>query len=198
MSNNDDDPSDRTSPINKKNVRSENGQAPPDPGSTEKPADAPKGDTAVELDDLLEDIHGEISHEPGEVTKPGPELQPDPEPDLPASDLDAKIVSVNQITDLSGHLPKGSSLSVDELQLQRSTSSYEGSGTAAIPPEIDELWKKNFSSAGLRISIPNPISLPVNRNLHRRRNGSASDHSSKPYGRSRRIMIRRNMVRWLI
>ncbi|MFA4877769.1 MAG: type II/IV secretion system ATPase subunit [Methanoregula sp.] len=161
MSRNDEDSLVGTKPINNKNPRSKDGSSPPGPGSTEKPAEAPKGDPAMDLDDLLEDIPGKVSGEPGDVAKPGPELQPGPEPEIPASDPDTKIVSVNQIPDPSGLiLPKGASLSVDELRLHGRSSSYEGSGTAALPPEIDELWKKNFSSAGFK-DLDNERGLPA-------------------------------------
>jgi flagellar protein FlaI len=71
------------------------------------------------------------------------------EPDV--SEEDEKIITVDQISGISGLiLPKGTTFSIDELRLHGNISSYEGISTGAIPAELDELWKKNFSAAGFK------------------------------------------------
>lgn len=65
------------------------------------------------------------------------------------TDADKKIINVDQISDLSGLiLPKGVSFKIDELKLHGRISAFEGTGT--LPPDFDEIWKKNFSTAGFK------------------------------------------------
>jgi flagellar protein FlaI len=65
------------------------------------------------------------------------------------TDADQKIINVDQISDLSGLiLPKGVSFKIDELKLHGRISAFEGTGT--LPPDFDEIWKKNFSTAGFK------------------------------------------------
>ena len=65
------------------------------------------------------------------------------------TDADQKIVNVDQISDISGLiLPKGVSFKIDELKLHGRISAFEGTGT--LPPDFDEIWKKNFSTAGFK------------------------------------------------
>src|SRR5512137_168603 len=65
------------------------------------------------------------------------------------TDDDKGIVNVDQISEISGLiLPKGVSFKIDELQLHGRISSFEGTGT--LPPDFDEIWKKNFSTAGFK------------------------------------------------
>jgi flagellar protein FlaI len=65
------------------------------------------------------------------------------------TDADKGIVNVDQISEISGLiLPKGVSFKIDELQLHGRISSFEGTGT--LPPDFDEIWKKNFSTAGFK------------------------------------------------
>ena len=65
------------------------------------------------------------------------------------TDADQKIVNVDQISEISGLiLPKGVSFKVEELKLHGRISSFEGTGT--LPPDFDEIWKKNFSTAGFK------------------------------------------------
>lgn len=67
----------------------------------------------------------------------------------PVTDADKKIVNVDQISDFSGLiLPKGVSFKIDELNLHGRISAFEGTGT--LPPDFDEIWKKNFSTAGFK------------------------------------------------
>ena len=65
------------------------------------------------------------------------------------TDADKKIINVDQISELSGLiLPKGVSFKIDELKLHGRISAFEGTGT--LPPDFDEIWKKNFSTAGFK------------------------------------------------
>ena len=74
-----------------------------------------------------------------------------PSPSTWDSDEDEKIITVDQISNISGLiLPKGASFRIDELRLHGRINSFEGSGMSTLPPEFDELWKKNFSSAGFK------------------------------------------------
>ena len=68
---------------------------------------------------------------------------------VPVTDAEKGIVNVDQISEISGLiLPKGVSFKIDELQLHGRISSFEGTGT--LPPDFDEIWKKNFSTAGFK------------------------------------------------
>jgi flagellar protein FlaI len=71
---------------------------------------------------------------------------------IPAvADGDEKIISVDQITDLSGLiLPKGATFKVEEINLHGRINAFESTGTSALPPEFAEIWKKEFSTAGFK------------------------------------------------
>jgi flagellar protein FlaI len=67
------------------------------------------------------------------------------------ADGDEKIISVDQISDLSGLiLPKGATFKVDEINLHGRINAFEGSGTSTLPAEFAEIWKKEFSTAGFK------------------------------------------------
>jgi len=111
--------------------------------SISAPSDAP----------LAEPDHGNVTSPqvaPGSMGKPAARAGASlPEPDV--SEEDEKIITVDQISNISGLiLPKGTTFSIDELRLHGNVSSYAGFGTGTLPTEIDELWKKNFSSAGFK------------------------------------------------
>ncbi|MFA4861077.1 ATPase, T2SS/T4P/T4SS family [Methanoregula sp.] len=75
----------------------------------------------------------------------------EPVPATGGSDEEEKIISVDQISDISGLiLPRGARFRIDELQLHGRISSYEGSGLSTLPPEFHEIWKKNFSSVSFK------------------------------------------------
>jgi archaeal flagellar protein FlaI len=66
-------------------------------------------------------------------------------------DVDEKIISVDQITDLSGLiLPKGATFKIDEINLHGRINAFEGTGTSTLPAEFAEIWKKEFSTAGFK------------------------------------------------
>ncbi|MDD1682780.1 MAG: Flp pilus assembly complex ATPase component TadA [Methanoregula sp.] len=67
------------------------------------------------------------------------------------ADGDEKIISVDQIADLSGLiLPKGATFKVDEINLHGRINAFEGTGTSALPAEFVEIWKKEFSTVGFK------------------------------------------------
>ncbi len=67
------------------------------------------------------------------------------------TDGDEKIISVDQITDLSGLiLPKGATFKIDEINLHGRINAFESTGDTALPAEFAEIWKKEFSTAGFK------------------------------------------------
>src|SRR5512136_2682504 len=67
------------------------------------------------------------------------------------ADSDEKIISVDQIADLSGLiLPKGATFKIDEINLHGRINAFEGTGSSTLPAEFAEIWKKEFSTAGFK------------------------------------------------
>ncbi len=67
------------------------------------------------------------------------------------TELDEKIISVDQIKDFSGLiLPKSADFKIDELKLHGHANIFEGKGTGTLPPEINEIWQREFSAAGFK------------------------------------------------
>ena len=67
------------------------------------------------------------------------------------TEYDEKIISVDQITDFSGLiLPKGATFKVDEVNLHGRINAFEGTGTGTLPQEFNEIWKREFSTAGFK------------------------------------------------
>ncbi len=65
------------------------------------------------------------------------------------TDHEEKIISVDQITDFSGLiLPKGATFKIDELKLHGRINAFESTGT--LPQEFNEIWKREFSTAGFK------------------------------------------------
>ncbi len=91
-----------------------------------------------------------IDEDPKEVMRPKSIKSSSASSEMgPVTDADKKIVNVDQISDFSGLiLPKGVSFKIDELKLHGRISAFEGTGT--LPPDFDEIWKKNFSTAGFK------------------------------------------------
>jgi flagellar protein FlaI len=68
-----------------------------------------------------------------------------------STDTDEKIISVDQISDLSGLiLPKGATFKIEELKLHGRVNIFEGKGTGVLPPEINEIWQREFVGAGFK------------------------------------------------
>ena len=73
-------------------------------------------------------------------------VQPSPTP--AATVVDEKIITVDQISDLSGLiLPKGATFKVDEIQLHGRINAFETMGFGSLPKEMDEIFRKEFSTA---------------------------------------------------
>ena len=65
--------------------------------------------------------------------------------------VDEKVITVEQISDISSLiLPRGATFQVDELKLHSRVSAYNGTGIGTLPDEFDEIWKKEFSTAGFK------------------------------------------------
>ena len=66
-------------------------------------------------------------------------------------ETDDKVISVNQISELSGLiLPKGATFQIDEIKLRGSFNAFESTGTGSLPPELADIWKREFSTAGFK------------------------------------------------
>lgn len=118
---------------------------PPPPAEPAELPASPAVEQPVEIID--EDPKAAMRKFPGGKKTPA-ESTPPP---VRESEVDEKIITVDQITNLSGLiLPKGATFQVDELRLHGRVNAYEGSGSGTLPPEFDELWKKNFSTAGFK------------------------------------------------
>ncbi|MFA5220938.1 MAG: ATPase, T2SS/T4P/T4SS family [Methanoregula sp.] len=64
---------------------------------------------------------------------------------------DERIISVDQLSGLSGLiLPKGATFRIDELKLHGRVSAFESTGAGTLPPEMAEIWKREFSSIGFK------------------------------------------------
>jgi Type IV secretory pathway, VirB11 components, and related ATPases involved in archaeal flagella biosynthesis len=62
-----------------------------------------------------------------------------------------RVISVDQITEISGLiLPKGATFQVDEIKLRGGLNAFEKTGTVTLPPELAEIWKREFSTAGFK------------------------------------------------
>ncbi|MCX6691406.1 MAG: hypothetical protein NTW33_04965, partial [Methanoregula sp.] len=69
----------------------------------------------------------------------------------PNTESDEKIISVDQISDLSELiLPKGATFKIEELKLHGRVNVFEGKGTGSLPPEINEIWHREFSNSGFK------------------------------------------------
>src|SRR5208337_972791 len=67
------------------------------------------------------------------------------------TEIDEKIITVDQISDISGLiLPKGATFKIEELKLHGRINAFEGARGSALPAEFAEIWKKEFSTAGFK------------------------------------------------
>ncbi len=67
------------------------------------------------------------------------------------SETDEKIITVDQISDFTGLiLPKGATFKIDEIQLHGQVNAFESTGASALPPELNEIWEREFSTAGFK------------------------------------------------
>jgi len=74
-----------------------------------------------------------------------------PTGDAMETEYDEKIISVDQITDLSGLiLPKGTTFKIEEIHLHGRINAFESTGSGTLPQEFNEIWKREFSNAGFK------------------------------------------------
>ncbi len=68
------------------------------------------------------------------------------------SDSDERIISADQISEFSGLiLPKGATFQIDEIRLHHGrVNAFENTGTGSLPPELADIWKRDFSTAGFK------------------------------------------------
>jgi len=67
------------------------------------------------------------------------------------SGADERIISADQLSEYSGLiLPKGATFQVDEINLHGRMNTFENTGTGTLPPELADIWKREFSSAGFK------------------------------------------------
>ncbi len=79
--------------------------------------------------------------------------------DTVESDADERIISVDQISDYSGLiLPKGATFQIDEINLHGRMDAFKNTGTGTLPPELADIWKREFSTAGFK-DLESEISL---------------------------------------
>ena len=121
--------------------------------SPQKPAPAParappKAAPAEEVVEIIDEDPKAALRKPKSLKK----VVYEPAEERPAvADGDEKIVSVDQISDISGLiLPKGATFKIDEINLHGRINAFEGTGTSALPAEFAEIWKKEFSTAGFK------------------------------------------------
>jgi archaeal flagellar protein FlaI len=78
-------------------------------------------------------------------------IEAEPAPTVKETEVDEKIITVDQISDLSGLiLPKGATFKIEELKLHGRINAFEGTGGSSLPPEFAEIWKKEFSTVGFK------------------------------------------------
>ena len=71
--------------------------------------------------------------------------------DTGAGEKDDRIISVDQISDLSGLiLPKGATFQIEEIKLHGRINAFESTGTGTLPPELADIWKREFSTVGFK------------------------------------------------
>ncbi len=76
---------------------------------------------------------------------------PEAPPVTKGTEADEKIITVDQIADYSGLiLPKGATFKIEELRLHGRINAFEGTGSGTLPPELNEIWKREFSTAGFK------------------------------------------------
>jgi archaeal flagellar protein FlaI len=111
------------------------------------PASPPEKESVVEIID--EEKKGTLRS--SKFAKKGLQEVPDWSSAVNVTDGDEKIITVDQISDLSGLiLPKGATFQIDELKLHGRINAFEGTGSSALPEEFAEIWKKEFSTAGFK------------------------------------------------
>ncbi|WP_414674915.1 type II/IV secretion system ATPase subunit [Methanoregula sp.] len=150
------EPVTETPPISSNDVRAALGkivgQAPPPPPE-EKPAPAatpPPAEPAVEIiNEDPRDKGASLFFKKKKEKAAGGGAAAAEEPLV--TDADERIISADQISEYSGLiLPKGATFQIEELKLHGRINAFETTGTGTLPPELAEIWKREFSTAGFK------------------------------------------------
>ncbi|MDP2796190.1 MAG: type II/IV secretion system ATPase subunit [Methanoregula sp.] len=100
------------------------------------------GDSKPVVEIIDEDPKAAIRKSPAKKVTPAATME---------TEYDEKIISVDQITDLSGLiLPKGTTFKIEELNLHGRINAFESYGSGTLPQEFNEIWKREFSNAGFK------------------------------------------------
>jgi flagellar protein FlaI len=77
---------------------------------------------------------------------------PSEEPDETfENDTGDQIISADQISEFSGLiLPKGATFQIDKISLHGGINAFKSHGTELLPPEIADIWKREYSTAGFK------------------------------------------------
>lgn len=71
--------------------------------------------------------------------------------DTAESDTDDRIISADQLSEYSGLiLPKGATFQIEEIKLHGRINAFENTGTGTLPPELADIWKREFSASGFK------------------------------------------------
>ena len=115
----------------------------PAPGSSQSPSGVGSetdGDGKPVVEIIDEDPNADLRKSPVKKVTPAAAME---------TEYDEKIISVDQITDLTGLiLPKGTTFKIEELNLHGRINAFESTGT--LPQEFNEIWKREFSNAGFK------------------------------------------------
>ena len=123
---------------------------------------------------------------------------PEPEGESPiVADGDEKIISVDQITDLSGLiLPKGATFKVEEINLHGRINAFEGTGAAGCRRSLPRSGRRSSQLPVSRISILMRRSLPKKSRQSPRQKNSGWVPSSRQSVRNWWNTTPRSTARW--
>jgi flagellar protein FlaI len=115
------------------------------PGSSQSPTrfdPETDGDGKLVVEIIDDDKKAAIRKSPAKKVTPPAAME---------TEYDEKIISIDQITDLTGLiLPKGTQFKIEELNLHGRINAFESTGTGTLPQEFNEIWKREFSNAGFK------------------------------------------------
>jgi archaeal flagellar protein FlaI len=118
-------------------------QIPEPQGAQSPPAISRKSESDLPIEIINEDPRDAFRRVTSGKKEPKSEVAP--------SETDEKIITVDQISDFTGLiLPKGATFKIDEIQLHSQVNAFESTGSGALPPELNEIWEREFSSAGFK------------------------------------------------
>jgi flagellar protein FlaI len=149
-------PADGTQQLNAHDVRESLGKimaemGAKEPASVEKPLPSPPAQFDIYDDaEQAPELQYPVPQPPDKPAVKAGRLAATPAAVAP-SEADEKIISVDELTDLSDLvLPKGATFMVEEIKLHSRVNIFEGKGTGTLPPEINEIWQREFLTAGFK------------------------------------------------